>query len=66
MADPDPPGPPPGGLCGEIDPTTTTSPSASPQWCCQWEGCSTMAGAVRVRAPIENALGDYAPPQGII
>ena len=25
---------------------------------------STMAGPVRVSAPIENALGDYAPPQG--
>ena len=27
---------------------------------------STMAGAVRVCVPIENALGDYAPVQGII
>ena len=31
MADPVPPGPPPWGLCREIDPTI------SPQWCCQWE-----------------------------
>ena len=26
--------------------------------------CSTMAGLVRVLAPIENALGDYALVQG--
>ena len=28
--------------------------------------CSTMAGVVRVWVPIENALGDSAPPQGIV
>ena len=35
MADPDPPGPPPGGLCREIE-TTLLSTTTSPQWCCQW------------------------------